>query len=153
MHFAPRRKETIYFILITKLSSKCNGGIMRFDGKLHKYLLHRGQSKTKLWEIHMLSHEVQTGAPCLLNSFSEYSWIHSKFKLAMFGFFCVNDDIHTICPLNHLSKITKFHFTYSQFTYWVSDSIRNLSHSENNLERCPCSRGDPGMQPMAMKES
>lgn len=48
MHFAPKREETIYFILIIKLNSKCNGGIMRFDGELYKYLLNRGQGETKL---------------------------------------------------------------------------------------------------------
>lgn len=48
MHFTPKRKETIYFIVIRKLNSKCNGGIVRFGGKLHKYLPHREQGETKL---------------------------------------------------------------------------------------------------------
>lgn len=78
MHFTPKSKETAYLIVITQLGSKCNDGIMGFGGKLPKHLLHRGQGETKLWEILLLSPEVQKGPPCILNSFSEYSWIHSK---------------------------------------------------------------------------
>lgn len=58
-----------------------------------------------------------------------------------------------INPLYHLSNITKFRCSFSQLAYQVSDAIRILSVSRNNLERCPYPRGDPDVQPADMQES
>ena len=63
----------------------------------------------------------------------------------------LKDYICAINPLHHLAKISKFSMLL--VTHRGSVAARNLSASRSNLERRPCSRGDPGVQPTAMQES
>ena len=64
---------------------------------------------------------------------------------------CRKDYICAINPLYHLAKISKFSMLL--VTYRGSVVTRNLSASSSNLERRPCSRGDPGVQLTAVQES
>lgn len=63
---------------------------------------------------------------------------------------CLKDYICTINPLYHLDKISTFSMLL--ITYQGSVMARNLSASRSNFERCSYSRGDPGVQPTAMKK-
>lgn len=60
---------------------------------------------------------------------------------------CLNDYMGTINPLYHLGRISKFgilKITYQGSIQLIIFTARNLSTLRNDLERCPCSRGDPG---------
>lgn len=64
---------------------------------------------------------------------------------------CLKDYLCAINPLYQLAKISKFNMPL--ITYQGSAPARNLSNPRSNIERHPCSRGDPGMQPIAMQEN
>lgn len=64
---------------------------------------------------------------------------------------CLKGYVCAINPLYQLAKISKFNMPL--ITYRGSAAARNLSNPMSNIEKHPRSRGDPGMQPIAMRES
>lgn len=64
---------------------------------------------------------------------------------------CLKDYRCTVNPFYNLAKISKL--IMLSITYRGSIAARNLSASRSNLERCPYSRGDSGVQPAAVQGS
>ena len=99
----------------------------------------------------MLHHEVQNGHPGFLNFLERSLGGAGSVPSPRLGQRFISKGLYmcTINPFYHLVRISKFSMLL--IIYREPSAARNISASRSNLERCPYSRGDPGMQPVGVQ--